>query len=226
MENTEQKNSKWENPYISLLSNMEEYIFNGSNLGLEKTYISQIRKKANSFDKVFCEIGSGSGAHLVELAKQNPNTLCVGFEIRFKRAYKTAEKANKIKLNNLLVIRASANFIPDIFTANSLDALYINFPDPWSKKRWLKNRMINEVFLEKLRETLKPNSYLSYKTDHKEYFMASNQLISTLNYFEIVEYTEDLHKSEFVSCNIKTEFEGLFLSKSLPIYFLKAILKK
>ncbi|MCB0337004.1 MAG: tRNA (guanosine(46)-N7)-methyltransferase TrmB [Bdellovibrionales bacterium] len=211
----------WKNQYIDLIHTLPTYI-----LSIERDEeISRARDALRKrCDKgVVVEIGSGSGHHLIELAASNPDTLCVGFEIRYKRTFRTAEKAQERRLQNLIVVRGSAELIPQLFEGILLDGVFINFPDPWSKRRWRKHRIMNREYLLRLCQSLRSHGFVSYKTDHREYFLTTLDLMKGLNCFELVEATEDLYQSDFLERNIQTEFEQLFLSKGLPVHYLKCL---
>jgi tRNA (guanine-N7-)-methyltransferase len=219
-------NIKWLNPYINKLDQLQAYVIKADSQKLNEAEIIVLQQKCSLFQDIYCEIGSGSGKHLIELAKKFPDKLCIGFELRFKRAYKTAEKAAELDLNNVLVIRSTAFQIPNIFKTEQLSGVFVNFPDPWQKRRWQKNRIVSINFLGSLINVMQNNSFLSYKTDHQEYFQSSLKLLKNLQYIEIIEESFDLHSSEFLINNIKTEFEGLFCAQKLPIYYTKALFKK
>lgn len=213
---------KWENPYIKKLDDVKESVFDFGNGEPGSAQIVKLKERTFKYKKVICEIGSGSGMHLIELARRNPNNIYIGFELRFKRAYRTIEKAIQSSVSNLLVVRGKAEYIPKIFNRRELSGVYINFPDPWQKSRWKKHRMINSNYLFALSRTVKREGFFSFKTDHKEYFESSCKLINSTDYLTVKEETRDLYSSDYEVNNIKTEFEGLFLSKSMPIYYLKA----
>ena len=209
------------NPYIHKLSSFPNKIFDIGTKILSEKVKSQLITNLGRTNIV--EIGSGSGGHIIELAAKNPGLNVFGFEIRFKRTVRTIEKANLLNLNNLFMIRGKAEFINQIFEPNTIDALYINFPDPWEKKSWLKNRIIQPHNLEIFYKLLSEQGYVSFKTDHLEYFQSARKLFEDSKYFKIIETTEDLYQSEYLEKNIPTEFERLFLSQGLKINYLKAV---
>lgn len=168
-----------------------------------------ILEKRTGFAKCFVELGSGSGMHLLQLAAQNPDTLCVGIEIRFKRAFRTGEKAEEMGLSNVLVLRSDAKQIDEIFAQGSVDGFYINYPDPWEKRKWRKNRLVNRDFVTKLHSLLKPGGILRFKTDHHEYFSSSLPLFVESEWTR-TKFSRDIFASEYTAENIPTEFEMLF----------------
>ena len=212
------------NPYISLVKSRPESILHIESREESDGLWSLIHRKYSNFSKLFLELGSGSGAHILELAKGSPESLFVGAERRYKRCFRTIEKAEQQEIANLLMLRADfANFFPHIFPEASLDGIYINFPDPWEKKRWKKHRSLNADFFTALHGLLKPEAFFSFKTDHGDYFEEVVGLVEERfsNHFELTGLSRDLHKSEFAEANIETEFEQLFKSQGLPINFIQ-----
>ncbi len=183
-----------------------------------------IETKLGLFPRCYVELGSGSGMHLLRLAELNPDTLCIGFEIRFKRAFRTGEKAERDGLHNLLVLRSDARTINSLFKPRQVDGYFINYPDPWAKRRWLKNRLVNPALLDGMASTLKPGGFLRYKTDHHEYFGSTLPLFSPERWL-ITKTTNNLLESSYVAENIPTEFEGLFKSQGRPLCMMEATLR-
>ena len=216
------ENRRWRNQYIDLLGSKPEYIVSAVGKSLDSSSLTRIRERLAQFTSVAVEIGSGSGQHLIELARLNPETLFIGYEIRFKRIFRTAEKAEKLGLKNLLLIRQSAFMMPETFGAESLSGVYINFPDPWDKKRWHKNRILSPDFLKAIHGMLRPEGFLSYKTDHASYFAATREILDELQLFYIEALESDLHNSPLADATPPTEFESLFRSKGLPVMYLRA----
>ena len=212
----------WTNPYIDQIETIPDLIlscFDGSPNAEE---LAILQNKIAGFKNIFCELGTGSGKHIIELATRDPDSLFIGFELRYKRAFLTAKKALEGGLNNILILRTNAHSLPDLVRKSSLGGIYVNFPDPWEKKRWEKHRMLKDDFLEKIPEILKNGGFLAYKTDHLERFRETVDSIRRVDRFEIVHLTEDLHNSEFMQDNIITEFERLFTSKQMETYYLRA----
>jgi len=206
----------WENQYIQLVTTKPGVIVAESDKELAPETVQSIRSRQREFERCFVELGSGSGMHLLKLAVQNPKSLCVGFEIRFKRAFRTGEKAESRGLSNVMLVRTDARNLSTIFEPGSVDAFFINYPDPWDKRRWRKNRLINEELLSTMWERLKPSGFVRYKTDHHEYFSSTMALV-TEERWEIRRNTTDLFNSPFADGNIPTEFELLFKSQSKPL---------
>lgn len=213
----------WKNPYIDRVESLPERIVPAESNAVTEEQIRVLRSIAASRDRTFLELGSGSGAHLIERAARESTATFIGFELRYKRAFRTAEKAQQRGIENLIVARTTATLVPEIFLANSLAGVYINFPDPWEKKKWRKHRLLNRDFVAKLQQLLLPGGFLAYKTDHQEYFDETLEMLESSLLFSIAEQSRDLHQSAYAADNVLTEFENLFISKGLPTYYLKAV---
>lgn len=167
---------------------------------------------------VFCELGSGSGMHLIERAALKARAQFFGFELRYKRSVRTLEKAVERKIENLFVLRVDAGAVGQVFAPGSLQGVYVNFPDPWDKHKKTKKRMLSAQQLAVLRELLVPGGFVAFKTDHEQYYEWVLAEAGASGVFDIAWRSRDLHSSEYREQNVETEFEKLFLSQGLPIY--------
>lgn len=217
------KFTKWRNPYMDLVTTKPTYILPQEDDSFDTAALESLHKRISQYPSLVLEIGSGSGGHLIALAEREPDTFHLGFELRYKRVFRTAEKAELRGLQNLTVVRGDARMLSEILGGFKASGCYINFPDPWGKKSWKKHRIMSEEYLSLLYQHLSPEGFLSYKTDHQEYFRWTIELVERLPHFDVIEHTEHLHESPYIDSNITTEFESLFLSQGLPIYYLKAL---
>lgn len=116
------------------------------------------------------EYCSGNGAWIAAKAVQYPMTNWVAVERKFERVRKIWAKMINHKLNNLLVVCGEAlTTSRHYFPASSLREIYINFPDPWPKKRHWKNRIIQPDFIAEVERTLLPGGRLTVVTDDIPY---------------------------------------------------------
>lgn len=212
----------WLNPYIARCDSVQDALLACKDDAPSDEELLLLRNKVARFSNLICEGCSGSGAHLLELARLNPGTLCIGFELRFKRAVRTVEKARAGGIENLLVIRTDARRMKELFPTNSLLQVHVNFPDPWDRHRWHKHRVVSPQYLNDCALLLEPGGTFHYKTDHQECFAEVLRWLRELPAFIIEMEERDLHNSPLSQGNVRTEFEKLFLSKRLPISALRA----
>lgn len=116
------------------------------------------------------EIGSGNGHFLVNLAKEKPNELFLGVELKFDRICKTVSKLEKRGIENVRLFFGDAFLLfKDYLAPESVSSVYYNFPDPWPKRRHHKKRLIQPDFLRFLYNALAGHGVFTCATDHKEY---------------------------------------------------------
>jgi tRNA (guanine-N7-)-methyltransferase len=213
----------WKNQYIELASTLPDALLCLSRKDTTPLEDSIICSKLSKFERRIIEIGSGSGGHLIERATRDPSALHIGIELRYKRAFRTAEKATQAGLGNVFVIRADVSQTLTPLEKFAIDGIYVNFPDPWARKRWHKHRILNEGFFVRISQMLRPDGFFSYKTDHREYFEETVELINQLNIFPILALSRNLCLSpELVPDNVQSEFELLFKSQNVPVHYLLA----
>jgi tRNA (guanine-N7-)-methyltransferase len=110
-------------------------------------------------------VGTGNGFFLPEMATSHPEWNWLGVEIRYKRVVLTARKIRAAGASNALVARYDAWYLDDLFGADDLLGLYLNFPDPWPRERQEKKRLLGPAFLEWAASALGPGGRLRVKTD-------------------------------------------------------------
>lgn len=144
------------------------------------------------------EIGSGNGKFIVELAINNKDKYFLGIEYSFKAAKKTVDKAYKRNIKNLTIIFGEANSVIEKYFNNkySFDNIYLNFPDPWPKKRHSHRRIFNKEFLDKIYSILKEGGIFYSATDDDNYALEiMNPIYKESEIFKNIlekEYTEKL----------------------------------
>lgn len=112
------------------------------------------------------EYCSGNGDWVVEQARQNPHRNWIAVERKLDRVRKIWSKRENAGLHNLLIVWGEALLFTQHYLADGvLEAIYINFPDPWPKNRHAKNRLIGEPFFRELERVLRDQGRLVLVTD-------------------------------------------------------------
>lgn len=178
----------------------------------------------NTDKKICIEIGMGKGDFISNMAKLNPDNVYIGIELSPQvlalaiKKLNRFEEENGLSLKNLYFMSFDALKLLDYFSENQVDVLYLNFSDPWPKKRHTKRRLTYKDFLENYKKVLKKDGIIEFKTDNRGLFEYS--LVSMQNFgMEFIEVYLDLHKTE--AFNVETEYEKKF-SPFGPIYKLVA----
>ena len=180
-------------------------------------------EKFNNNNPIHVEFGTGRGKFITTLASQNPDINYIAFEIKEEVLIKGVEKAEQANLNNILFAWTDVKNILDYFDENELSRVYVNFCDPWPKKRWAKRRLTHTNFLNMYEKVLNENGELHFKTDNQNLFEFSLNEISA-NDWLLKNISLDLANSDFE--NVTTEYEDKFMSYGMKIYRCEAKKRK
>ena len=116
------------------------------------------------------EIGCGTGHFILELAGQQPGTNFLAIDIYNKGCLKTCSKLDAAQVGNVRVLRIEAReLLLTHIRPDSLQAIYINCPDPWPKKRHRQRRLVNRDFLELVLRRLRPDGDFYFSSDQRDY---------------------------------------------------------
>ncbi len=162
------------------------------------------------------EIGCGKGAFMLELAKRNPETVFVAVEYCREAMLLAVEKVFAEGLKNVRFLCADAAKLEDYFAPGEVDKIYLNFSDPWPKKRHAKRRLTAPSFLNTYRTILKDGGCIRQKTDNVLLFESSLENYAACGW-RTEDVCRDLHSSPWAEDNILTEYEINFSGKGLTI---------
>lgn len=178
---------------------------------------------------IHIELGCGKGKFIAKIASNNININYIAIDIKSEvlgLAKRNIEKEyldKKIKIDNILLMVQEIEIIKDIFNKNdTVDRIYINFCNPWPKRRHNKKRLTYPKQLEQYKIFLKPNGEIYFKTDDNNLFEDSIKYFLSSG-FEIVKKTSDLSTEDIFEKNILTEHEEMFAKQGIKI---KAIIAK
>ena len=169
------------------------------------------------------EIGCGKGKFTVETAAANPDILIIAVEKVQEAMILGMEKALAMGLKNLYFLSLDATEIEEYFEDNEVDLLYLNFCDPWPRKKNAKRRLTFRTFLEKYKKILKNKGEIHFKTDNAPLFEWSLEEFDNCK-LEICNLTRDLHANGPVG--IMTGYEEKFYELGTPINRCELIVHK
>ena len=171
---------------------------------------------------LWVEVGCGKGKFTAETAQANPDVLLIAVE-RCREAMVVAmEKAKSLGLTNVFYIDMDVAAIEDIFSAGEIDRLFINFPDPWPRKKNAKRRLTHRSFLDKYCRVVRENGEIHFKTDNAPLFEYSVEEFSACG-LEVKNLTRNLHKDGVVG--IMTGYEEKFHALGTPINRCEVVCK-
>lgn len=163
------------------------------------------------------EIGMGKGQFIHAMAKENPGINYVGIERYSSVLLRALQKMEAEELPNLKFMCIDAKEVTDVFGAEEVDKIYLNFSDPWPKDRHAKRRLPSKEFLARYDQILKKDGRLEFKTDNRGLFDFAVEELEPAGWkSEVITY--DLHNdAKLVEGNIMTEYEEKFSSIGNPI---------
>lgn len=169
---------------------------------------------------IHLEIGAGKGRFAIDMAKAHPNINFIALEVQPSVIVTALQQQFDLGLENLLLLVGNAINLPDYFDSAEIDRIYLNFSDPWPKKRHAKRRLTSPNFLPLYQKILSIKGDIHFKTDNQGLFEYS--LSSMANYGMLLNNISlDLHQSGWPE-NIMTEYEEKFSAKGHRIYRLEA----
>ena len=175
--------------------------------------------------KVFLEIGAGKGGFACAMAERHSDAAYFAMERVTDCVVLCVEKAKSGEfgeLKNLRFVIDTADNLMHIFAPGSVDAIFLNFSDPWSKKGYAKRRLTHRRYLAMYMNLLRDGGKLRFKTDNVGLFDFSLEEIEAMGLTPSI-LTRDLHASEWNEGNIMTEYEKNFSEQGMKINMLELV---
>ena len=185
-----------------------------------KNFIDNPENYKNKWNEVFnndnpieIEIGMGKGDFLISKALDNPNVNYIGIEKYDSVLVYVKRKLDELHIKNLLIINIDALNLLNVF-GEEISKIYLNFSDPWPKKRHAKRRLTHETFLNIYDQVfVNKNVNIEMKTDNDDLFE-----------YSLESFKEHGYKIDKIDRNIndfyKTEYEKKFIEKGKNINFV------
>ena len=182
------------------------------------------RKVFAKENPLYVELGCGKGKFLIENALKYPDVNFIGIE-KQKTVLATAVRPIEDKIPNLLFVNFDVVALEELFEEGEISRIYINFCDPWPRKKWAKRRLTYRGFLEKYKRFFAEKAEIFFKTDNRPLFEFSLEEFAE-NGWRTENVTFDLYNSGDTSQNIPTEYEEKFASEGVPICRAEAYFEK
>ena len=171
---------------------------------------------------LWVEVGCGKGKFTAETAAANPDVLLIAVE-RCREAMVVAmEKAQAMGLANVYFIDMDVANIEEIFAPGEMNRLFINFPDPWPRKKNAKRRLTHRSFLDKYCRTVEEGGEIHFKTDNAPLFEYSVEEFVACG-LQVNNLTRNLHEHGIVG--IMTGYEEKFHALGTPINRCEVVCK-
>lgn len=176
----------------------------------------------NNDNDICLEIGMGKGNFLLGMCLNHPNINYIGVEKYSSVICSAIKKINEYELDNLKILNIDIMDIPQ-YLYGKIKTIYLNFSDPWPKKRNTKRRLTSENFLKLYDNLFKDEKHIILKTDNDDFYEFSKESLLSYGY-KIINETYDLHNSD-ITDSPKTEYEEKFSSQGVKIKYIEVIKK-
>jgi tRNA (guanine-N7-)-methyltransferase len=176
-------------------------------------------KHFNNDNPITLELACGKGEYSVGLGREHRNRNFIGVDIKGNRIYRGATTALQEGLDNIAFLRIHIGQITNYFAAQEVEEIWIIFPDPFLKKE--SNRLTHPRYLFLYQQLLKPGARINLKTDSKELYDFTVEVIEAQgcpvheNIADV--YGKGLNKGPLA---IQTFYEKMHLADGRTIYFL------
>jgi tRNA (guanine-N7-)-methyltransferase len=187
----------------------------------EDSHAGHWRELFDREQPVHVELGTGKGDFLVGMAQRWPDINFIGIEYEAEVLYYAARKVREQQLTNIRLLPSDSKHLTTIFAPGEIHQLYINFCDPWPKRRHAKRRLTHPEFLDRYRIVLVKGGGLAFKTDNERLFEYSLNRFAA-NGLALANISLDLHHYGNVADNVMTEYEQKFCALGMKIYRCEA----
>jgi tRNA (guanine-N7-)-methyltransferase len=155
------------------------------------------------------DLGCGDGSFLMEMAREFPDRDFLGTERLLGRVRKVCKKITRRRLENAKVLRLESRYTVEwLLPEASVSRLHLLCPDPWPKLRHNRRRIVQEPFLEAVRNALVAGGEFLFMTDHEEYFQWGMERVGAFGKLELLEWNEDSFFYPKTDFQVQWEDEG------------------
>lgn len=180
---------------------------------------------------IHVELGMGKGRFISELSVRNPNVNYIGVDMYDELLRRAAEKARLAhggleegdSVPNLALVLFNIEHILDMFEEGEIERVYLNFSDPWPKKRHARRRLTHSGFLHKYEKILNSRGEIHFKTDSRSLFEFSLNSMADTG-LRMRHISLDLHGEGLREDMVQTEYELKFHERGMPIYRCEVVI--
>ena len=165
-------------------------------------------------DKLVLEIGAGKGDFALQMAKKYPDIHFIAIEMQSMALAYALRKIEDMEIENLLFVNVDAHFLFDKLYDHKFETIFLNFSDPWPKKRQNKRRLTYPTMLKEYYNILKNKGRLIFKSDNDILFNDSVEYLNE-SQFQVLDINYDYDGLD--PYDALTEYESKFRGLNVPI---------
>lgn len=134
--------------------------------------------------ETWLEIGFGGGEHLIAVAQQNPDVAMLGCEAFVNGVAMCLSAHERQGLSNVRIHAGDAREVFDVAEDSVFQRVFVNYPDPWPKKRHHERRFIGADNLPHLSRVIASGGYLHVASDIPDYIRHSLEAVGRFPEFQ------------------------------------------
>jgi tRNA (guanine-N7-)-methyltransferase len=124
---------------------------------------------------------------------------------------------------NLSLALFNIETIEEIFEEGEIERIYLNFSDPWPKKKHARRRLTHAQFLKKYMKLLNSRGEIHFKTDSRSLFEFSLNSFADMG-LRMRDISLHLHEEGLRDDMVQTEYELKFFERGMPIYRCEVVI--
>lgn len=179
---------------------------------------------------IHVELGMGKGKFIAEMSVLHPDINFIGVDMYDELVRRASEKARIAAdredggaPHNLALARMNIERIEEAFAEGEIERIYLNFSDPWPKKKHARRRLTHSGFVHKYEQLLNERGEIHFKTDSRTLFEFSLNTFADLG-LRMRNISLDLHADGPAPNNVMTEYESKFSGRGFPIHRMEVVI--
>ncbi|HEY7127959.1 MAG TPA: methyltransferase domain-containing protein [Ktedonobacterales bacterium] len=164
------------------------------------------------------EVGCGTAEFLCSLASKEPEANFVGVDVARRPLDKAIAVASALQLRNVRFLHANFTLLSPLLEPCSLRQVYVHFPDPNTRPKFHKRKLVTPAFLDAIHRALICGGGLSLMTDHPALF---EELLAVV---EAESRLQKTHAERYLigfESEVKSRFQRIWERHGLPILRLE-----
>lgn len=179
---------------------------------------------------IHVELGMGKGQFVSGMSVKYPEANFVGMDMYDELIRRASEKVRNIwqeqhqqDPTSVRLALGNIESIDEFFAPGEIQRIYLNFSDPWPKKKHGRRRLTHPRFLDKYRSLLNEEGEIHFKTDSRSLFEFSLNSFAASG-LQMRNISLSLHEDGIVEDNVMTEYESKFVGQGMPIYRCEVVI--
>lgn len=185
---------------------------------------------------IHAELGMGKGRFISAMSKKYPNINFIGVDMYDELIRKASEKAKVaheitveneedavLSIPNLRLMLFNIEHIEDAFAEGELERVYLNFSDPWPKKKHARRRLTHPGFVAKYQQILNAKGEIHLKTDSQSLFEFSLNSFADMG-LRMRNISLNLHVDGIHPDHVMTEYETKFAGQGMNIHRCEVVI--